>query len=528
MFRLFKERRETIIALIFSTIFAFFNSYGWAIQNIGTLEVSDRIIIFINTVIIAFVVGECYLRLKDWSVQNKIHVSEGYRENEGLKYFIVCIIVMLVFWMPVFCAYYPGLFAYDVAGQIPQTTEGYNTHHPLLHTLYLQFFYDLVGYKLFHSYNAGIALASVTQMISFSIMLSYVHLFLYRMNFHKIVRYMLVGMSALLPYFSVLAISMTKDVLFSGFVAVFVTCLCYWEKMPGYYNKKSRIILYVGSAVGVILFRNNGIYSVVAVTCICGIVSLCKKNNYRQFLLTVMGLIVGLAINDGLKMGLQAQEGSLNEALSLPYQQMSYVYHNKYNELTNEEISEIENWIPTVESYNPYCADGVKGVARGKDNIKDFIKFYIKLGMKYPAPYFRGGTQNNLGYLYLWDVSHAQIYGKDLNGRQGYLLTDTKQGFGVEHRSLFPALENVYEILYTTNEYQNILILRLLCSPALGFWCIVFCFFYTVDMKKRMIKLPFLFIAIYILTLFAGPCVLIRYALPYIICLPLLFVSVLD
>lgn len=523
MFWLFKDKRDTAIALTFSLIFAFFTSYGWALKNIGALEWDDRIIIFINIVIIAMIVGEGYLRLKGWIVQNKVHVNDGYNNSGGRKYFLGCAIVILTLWIPVFCAYYPGIFSYDVAGQISQATEGYNTHHPLLHTLYILFFYTLVGHKLLHNYTVGIAMASVTQMTVFSMMISYVHLYLYRCGFHRTTRYVLVGMSALLPYFSLLAISMTKDVLFAGFVAVFVTCLCYWEKVPDYFNKKFRIVLYISSVMGVILFRNNGIYGIAVVTGICGVLAFYRKSNYRQFVFTFAGLVMGVLINSGLKAGLQAQSGSLNEILSLPYQQISCVYHNKYDELAKEEVSEIENWIPTVEHYNPYCADGVKGVARGKNHLREFIKFYIKLGIKFPASYIRGGIQNNLGYLYLWDVSHSKIYGNDLEGRQGYLLTDTKQGFGVDHRSQFPALENIYEILYTTNKYQNILILDLLCSPAFYFWGIVLFCFYAVDLGWRIIKLPLLFIAVYMMTLFAGPCVLIRYALPYIICLPVLF-----
>ena len=75
MVMLFKEKRDSLIALMFSTVFAFFNAYGRMIKNAGKLDFSDRIIVLVNTVIIALIAGEGYLRLKKWMIQKRAHAG---------------------------------------------------------------------------------------------------------------------------------------------------------------------------------------------------------------------------------------------------------------------------------------------------------------------------------------------------------------------------------------------------------------------------------------------------------------------
>ena len=122
------------------------------------------------------------------------------------------------------------------------------------------------------------------------------------------------------------------------------------------------------------------------------------------------------------------------------------------------------------------------------------------------------------------DITYSEIYTK--YNRAGVLLSDTRKGFGINHYSLIPPLENIYESLYTDNYYLYIIGLNILLSPSLYFWIIIFLFTVAV-MKKNKQSIPlWIFIGILMLTMLFGPCVLLRYALAYEICIPLLFVTV--
>ena len=184
-------------------------------------------------------------------------------------------------WFPVFLAYYPGLFNYDVIRQVPQAMGNYDLHHPLAHTLYLQFFYYIIGEKIFGSHNAGIAAAAVVQMGVFSAMLAYIHLFCKRMQMGKWIRCALIAASCLLPVFSMLVIAMTKDVFFAGFTGVLFAALGYWYRLREYCTGRSFAAVYILSVIGTLLFRNNGIYPLVILALALAIQTFLRRDTLK-------------------------------------------------------------------------------------------------------------------------------------------------------------------------------------------------------------------------------------------------------
>lgn len=524
MLYLFKKKKNTISAMIFGACFTGINLMGKCLENSLTIEGKQYLGIGLAAILGSLLIGEIYLRMENLIAQKGMKRSEHWIKNDKV-YFLICTAVLCAAYLPVFLAYYPGLFAYDVDTQIPQYVTGYSKHHNLIHTLYLHFFYYFIGEKVFGSYTVGIAWASVVQMILFSVMISYVHLFLRRRNVSCKIRMTLVALSALLPFFSVLSVSMTKDVLFSGFVGLLCVCLYYWENQESAYKKPGNLLLYIFSIIGTILFRNNGIYAVLfsflTGTVFIGI----RKKNIRYLASTIVGIAAALMISNGMAGALSASNGSANEMFSIPYQQIAHVYETENAQLTQDEKEEILNLIPDVEKYDPHISDPIKANATGAYQKKELLSCYIKLFFKYPVHYVEAFVMNNSGYLYIGDTSHSEIYGATLSERSGYLLTDTKEGFGVEHKTYFAALETIYERLFSVNEYLNNIVLAAVCSPAVYFWLVILLAFFAFDLRKPCI-IQFAFLAGLMLTMMAGPCALIRYALPYIICLPVLTVAV--
>lgn len=420
-------------------------------------------------------------------------------------------------WLPVFLAYYPGLFAYDIHGQIPQKIGSYSTHHPLLHTLYMQFFYFFVGKA--SSYTFGIAVAIIVQMAVFSLMFSFTHLYLRRIGICARWRIFLIVLTGILPVFSMLAISATKDIFFSISFGMLFTLLCYDLSIPKFIKGKSRYdILYVLSATGSVMFRNNGIYCVLALVLFLAAKSLLHdKKNSCMLSYTLMGLLLGISLSLALKIGLQAAPGTKNEILNLPYQQLARTYAEHQDSLPQKDVDAIRAILPSVEYYNPHKSDEVKWMAAGPENMGRLVSLYFRLGLRYPLSYLDAFFLLNAGYLGVTDVSFARIYGTD--NRQGIFLTDTKGGFDIRHRTFFAPLENLYEKLYTSDAYENVFPLNLLCSPAFYFWIICLLALYAIICKNTGALPLFVLAGTYILTALAGPCVLPRYALSYIVCI---------
>ena len=503
---------------VFLLFFSFFNIYIYMLQKGLLTSRLDHCILFADVVILTILLYFLADMINKAPGRRKSPLSEAEHKTADGKYAVFVWILQVAAWFPVFLAYYPGLFNYDVVRQVPQTIGSYDTHHPLSHTLYLQFFYYIVGEKTFKSHNAGIAAATIVQMCVFSAMLAFVHLFCKRIRMRKWIRYALIAASCLLPVFSMLVIAMTKDTFFAGFTGMLFTALGYWYRLREHCTRKSFAAVYILSIIGMLLFRNNGIYPLIILAVSLAVQTVFRKGTAKILIYTSLGIVLGLLISTGLRVGLRAGKGSVNEALSLPYQQLACAYTEHKDSMSEDEVELLTRIIPEVEKYNVSLSDPIKKKARAKKYFPDFVKLYLKLLPRYPVSYIKAFCNLDAGYLSLTDTTFGRIYGT--SNRQGIFLSDTKEGFDIHPVSFLPILEKLYEKLYTENKYENVLGLRLLCTPSLYFW--LMCFYMLLACQKKQKELiPMIsFMIVFLLTILAGPCALIRYALPYIICLP--------
>lgn len=517
-----------ILILFVVSIFVVTNLYLGMLEG-GALYYAGKNIFIINCLFfiavlyfVAIYLIKCVYRNKE---KPQIETLAKF-DNNDLTFFIIVSLIQFLFWMIPFMAYFPGLFNYDVHYQIPQSLGSYSTHHPLIHTLYLQFFYYIVGEKLCGSYNAGVMFATLVQMIIFSCMISYTHLFLRKVRMKKVLLVGAVAFFCVTPTVSLLAIALTKDTFFSGFIGILVSCLGYYHYDPELFKSSHVRHVYILALIGVILFRNNGIYPVMA---------LVIYFTYKQirggekdlvkgiWVRSICGLMLGLIISACLKIGLQAAPGEINEALSIPYQQISCAYVDHKEALSKEDKEEINYIIPAVDNYDPYFADPVKGTARGGEHKKQLTSLWLRIGIRYPKSYVKAVIKLDAGYLYLLDTTFTQFYQSLGLERQGALLTDTKEGFGVIHRSLLPKAENIYEKLFTENKYRYVIGLNVLITPAIYFWAAVFLIMVAVVFKQKRFLPIGIFVSVLLATIIAGPCALPRYILPIILCIPQMF-----
>ena len=134
-------------------------------------------------------------------------------------------------YLPVFLAVYPGIYSYDASAQLLQFYGKLplTTHHPLIHTLYLGLCMKIAG-RLFHTYQAGMALYALSQSFFMSAVFS---LCLCRMKARRAPRWLCVAswmFWILNPYLTVFSFVTTKDVLFGAFFLLsFDTACCLVE-----------------------------------------------------------------------------------------------------------------------------------------------------------------------------------------------------------------------------------------------------------------------------------------------------------
>lgn len=451
-------------------------------------------------------------------------------------------IVIILCWLPVFLAYYPSVFAYDAEGQLYQViARDYSTHHPLLHTLFLGAFFRLGG--ALGSYSVGMAVHSAVQMLLMAGAFAFVLSYLYQKGVARWQRFLMLAFYALFPTNSVLAISTTKDVLFSALVLLYTiglyTIICDKKMQMNAQEAGAFVVL----SVILLLFRNNAVYALIV--SIPFVYAGCRKwQDTREagrkiggakgyLLLTVAALFFFVVCGMGLRMATHAHSGSPREMLSVPLQQMARTRVRKCdNNVRREEQmapelkEELEKYISSewvFAAYDPHLADPVKNRAIIHDDPAGLIKTWIRLGMKYPEVYLDAFLDNSLGYWYLEDRSHAEIYGKGTESGFGYLSTDNRimpAGCEIIPHSYLPGFRRLMEKIVSDNAYQRIPVLRIIFAPAFYWWMLCMYIAVALYRKKYIMILPVVFLVAYYFTLLLSPTVLIRYMYPFVVTVP--------
>ena len=465
--------------------------------------------------------------LRDGRIKSRF----GRKEYDSAFVSAFYTVVILLCWIPIFLAYYPSVFAYDAEGQLYQMiAHDYSTHHPLIHTLFLGAFFRL-GEKLPGSYSSGMALHSIVQMFLMAMILGYVLAVLYRERTSWMMRVALLLFYALFPVNSILAVSTTKDVLFSGLVLLYSVTLNRWYQESG---KKSRRFGagFVLLSVLMLLFRNNAVYAWAVCQPFLFIFAR-KKGMLKRYAVIVAATLFLFGLGStGLKTAVSAQSGSPREMLSVPLQQMARTRVMHEAEIDEAMRRKLDAYLPSewvFAAYNPYLADPVKNRAVIHDDPAGLIKTWMQLGTRFPLTYVDAFLDNSIGYWYLADKTHSTIYGVGMESGFGYLNTDNRPmpaGYEIIEHSYLPKLRLFMERLISDNDYQKIPVLSVIFAPAFYWWLLCLYIAFFLYRKEYEMLVPALFLAAYYLTLLLSPTVLIRYMYPFVLCVPMMLCMV--
>lgn len=161
-----------------------------------------------------------------------------------------------------FLCFYPGNISSDSVDIIKQALYGpYSNHHPYYYTRTVEFFL-VRGMEWFHDINASAAFFSVFQIVFMALCISYVIVTFYQMGIPmKLIMGCLIWYVAM-PFHIMYSFTMWKDVMFGGFVVVFIVSVFRIWKKIGEKEFLSYSMLILGGG-GMCLFRSNGWISFV-------------------------------------------------------------------------------------------------------------------------------------------------------------------------------------------------------------------------------------------------------------------------
>ena len=529
-----KQFRSRLIAGVFSLLFSTAILFGARLDSVENVDVGDAALwIQLVTFAVLFTGMVCLLwRLLDSSVKRRpkgerriSQIITAVNKKIGGYADILSFLFLLLCWLPVFLAVYPGFFVYDAQDEYIQVaTRVFSTHHPLVHVLLLGGMICGV-HKLTDSYNLGIACYMVFQMVLAAGIFTFLFSYLRKKGVTRVLRLIGIVWLGLFPTVVMFTLCSAKDALFTLALLLLLVCLLEMGTEAAFFESKGWQSLFVVSGMGMMLLRNNGFYAFLVMIPV--LLFLQKKRRGRLLFLAVCAVAGCMLVNGGLKAALHADDSEYQELLTVPIQQLARTY--KYApEVFSEEDREVLYEILDEEAlslYTPRLSDPVKyrfsNEAFARDKGK-YAKLWLRAGLKKPLIYLNAWWMTSYGFWYPDTV--INVYG----GNTVFTFTykdNSYFGYEVEQpgvrESKIPWLDEVYRKLSLEVWKEKVPVVSWLFSPGAMFWLYAFLFAWLLSRGRYELLYPFLPIFLIWLTVLLGPTYLPRYVLFFWYALPL-------
>ena len=284
-------------------------------------------------------------------------------------------------------------------------------------------------------------------------------------------------------------------------------------------------------------FRNNGIYAFY----ICVPFFIWQGRKYWKRMTIISLICIGLYIgySGPFSKILGVVPGSVAEALSVPMQQLSRAINYNKDELTDWEKGQIEYYIPGYVNYISRTADPVKSsfsVENFEGNVGGFVKLWLNVGIKCPLTYIDSFLTNSIGFWYpdmqypdtaAWhpyleyeNIPYDFHIGKEYEAADNWLL--------IERSSKSPNLDRVLHKWAYEATHQKYPVISAIFNPGVYVWMMIFILLLVIS-KRKWNQLPaMMLITGFWMTLLLSPVVLVRYAYPIMVAMPILLKICMD
>ncbi|MBD5523057.1 MAG: hypothetical protein HDR04_01280 [Lachnospiraceae bacterium] len=535
-----KDKRGWIIAGILAFLFTTAMLFGVRLDAVGNVDFKDwRLWISLPVLTCLFTI----LVRKFWDFlsgmedrKNRLaeHIKMPVVPKKTAEYVnILTFLFMLLCWLPVLLAVYPGFFVYDAQEEWLQVaSRTFSTHHPLVHVLMLGGIICAV-HKVTGSYNFGIACYMVVQMIVVSGAFTYLLSFMRKRKVSKAVRLISLLYFAFFPVIVMFTLCSAKDALFTAALLLLLLALLdMGSDEEEFFASKSKKIFFILSAVAMMLFRKNGVYAFAVMVPIL----LLYHKKYLKKLAVLLAVIFlsYFVINTGLTVVFHAEGGENQEILTVPIQQLARTYKFNQEVFGPEDVEALHEILPeeALVLYNPKLSDPVKVHFQNEVFAADKSKYaglWVRIGLKKPLSYINAWLMNSYGFWYPDTV--IDVY----SGNTVFTFTyEDSSYFGYEveepgfRDSKIPWLDAAYRKLALEISQEKIPIYSMLYSPGGIFWCIAFVFAYVLYRKKYHVVIPYMMVLLVWLTVILGPTYLPRYVLIFWYGLPLFAAMLLE
>lgn len=438
----------------------------------------------------------------------------------------LCVLILLICWIPAWLSLFPGAFAYDAYSEWEQIKNGMITaHHPVIHVLLLggltEGLHSLTG-----SYNVGIAVYTFLQMLILAGVLAGSLSFFREFDVPDLFQWIALLFYGFSPVVQLFAISATKDVLYTAAQLMFLIKLikigC---RRKAFFEDKRELTSFGITAFFTMILRNNGFY-IVMFTLV--VLTIAFRKEWRR----ILPVLLGIGIAYGAYIGpfysvLHVSGGGVEEMLSVPLQQMARVHKYHHASLEQEDMELLYQFVSeeSLADYRATVSDFVKeGFDREKfdQHKKEFFTLWCRWGAEHPLTYMNSFLINTVDFWY----PNAVVDGyRDADGRSSYF--DYKVSEPGKETVLLQVSHRYYEAISLDPQVQKIPFMFLVLSPGWYLMLTVILFMYHLRCRRYEFFFAGFMILLSLLTVLLGPVALVRYVLILYFAFPVLLPTAL-
>lgn len=495
-----------------------FSPFGWLPFLYGVMAVLAFAAVFGGAMVLLF--------------QRMNQLADQPAGQEGLfsritGSWLFCFVFLVLCWIPVWLAFWPGLFLSDSVTQFYQYYDGeFSAHHPLLHTLLLGVCVvtgieaDPEGYS-----SLGVAVYSVVQIILLAALLAWALRWLRRQGAPLWCRVCVTLLFGLFPGYSIWPVSAQKDILFSALCLLFLLEMVdVWK--DGFQALRSpwRILRLVLITVLMLLMRNNAVYALILLLPFA--LAWAKGARVRLGVLLVGCMALYLGADAGLKYLLEAEDIDRVEMLSIPLQQMARTLRDDPDAVPDEEGQELlDTLYPDGFEmyYDPMLADPVKWASDYDEvdaSVGPIIGLWARMLPGHLQSYTEAFLVQNLPYI---------LPGADMVYN---IVTESRisemELFPLVEQSRIPWLKALYRQYDQTLTLFDLPGVRLLSDTAFQIWLAMMGLALAIYRRQRGFMTAFAFILTMWFTCLLGPIALSRYLLMAFYAVPVLLSAMMS
>lgn len=438
------------------------------------------------------------------------------RPGANQRLFLWSFVIILGVWLIWIVAFYPATVDYDSERQLFTYLGVWpkSNHDPWFATCVLGFLFSL-GRSIAND-NFGMFLYIIFRAVVMALIYARCITLLAKCGVKKAVYGAVLAFYSFTPVWGAYSKQPFKDTFAAALFCWFVIrgiILVKELRESGRLSVKTCLLFSLAGLI-VSLFRHNYFY-VYAVSCVMLLLTLWKRRCLTTGAACILvGVAVYLGFNSFITNYVGVAPGKLGEALSIPFQQTARCVKEHANTLTEEEKRSIERLFDIAvigESYDPVISDPVKDTVREAADVHDYVAYFgawAQLLVKHPVTYAEATIGGTYGY-YAFTHDGYPAGGK---GNCGMVIIDgvnydSNAGFDTYfdffNLDAFGALRSMLNSFHQW--WHRIPILSLTDTIPAYTWFIVMMCFYVLLKGQRLEAIPFLMVAVALLTCIASP-----------------------